>query len=116
MVNEKQKVIQEKLEDVYRVTKVENIEGITNQVTGKTVTRHSFLNNLVTYLTGYCYELIENYQLTSGETYNVSYVLETLSNAETDTLDATVFLLEWAITKLALSFGLDPEEVKKVII
>ena len=116
MLNEKQKVIQEKLQDIYRVIKVENIEVITEQVTGKKMNRHSFLNNLVTYLTGFCYELIEHYQLTSSEDYNVTYVLETLSSAETDTLDSTVFLLEWAVTKLALSFGLDPEEVKKVII
>ena len=115
MINEKQKVIQERLEDIYRVIKVENIEGITKQVAGKKLSRHSFLNNLVTYLTGYCYELIEHYQLTSSEDYNVTYVLQTLSSAETDTLDATVFLLEWAVTKLTLSFGLDPEEVKKVI-
>ena len=116
MLNEKQKVIQEKLQDIYRVIKVENIEDITSRVTGKTVSRHSFLNNLVTHMIGYCYQLIENYQLTSSEDYNVTYVLETLSSAETDTLDSTVFLLEWAVTKLALSFGLDPEEVKKVII
>ncbi|WP_239774650.1 hypothetical protein [Mammaliicoccus sp. N-M50] len=116
MVNEKQKVIQEKLQDIYRVIKVENIEVITQQVTGKTLGRKQFLDNLVTYLTGFSYELIEHYQLTSSEDYNVTYVLQTLSNAETDTLDSTVFLLEWAITKLALSFGLDPEEdVKKVI-
>ncbi|MGF2097670.1 hypothetical protein ACQUFT_09190 [Mammaliicoccus lentus] len=116
MLNEKQKVTQEKLQDIYRVIKVENIEVITEQVTAKKMNRHSFLNNLVTYMTGYCYELIDNYQLTSSEDYNVTYVLETLSSAETDTLDSTVFLLEWAVTKLALSFGLDPEEVKKVII
>ena len=116
MLNEKQVLIKEKLQDIYRVIKVENIEDITEQVTGKKMNRHSFLNNLVTYMTGFCYELIENYQLTSSEDYNVTYVLETLSSAETDTLDSTVFLLEWAVTKLALSFGLDPEEVKKVII
>lgn len=116
MLNEKQNLIQEKLQDIYRVIKVENIEDITKQITEKTVSRHSFLNNLVTYMTGFCYELIEHYQLTSSEDYNVTYVLQTLSSAETDTLDATVFLLEWAITKLALSFGLGPEEVKKVII
>lgn len=116
MLNEKQKVIQEKLQDIYRVIKVENIEDITKHVTGKKMNRHSFLNNLVTYLTGFCYELIEHYQLTSSEDYNVTYVLQTLSSAETDTLDSTVFLLEWAVTKLALSFVLDPEEVKKVII
>ncbi|QPW13780.1 hypothetical protein I7830_08825 [Mammaliicoccus sciuri] len=116
MLNTKQEAIQEKLQDIYRVIKVENIEDITNQITGKTVTRHSFLNNLVTYLTGFCYELIEHYQLTSSEDYNVTYVLQTLSSEEKDTLDATVFLLEWAVTKLALSFRLDPEAVKKVII
>ncbi|RIO12553.1 hypothetical protein [Mammaliicoccus sciuri] len=115
MLNEKQKVIQEKLEDVYRVTKVENIEGITNQVTGKTVTRHSFLNNLVTYMIGYCYRLIERYQLTTSEDFNVSYVLQALSDEEPEKLRDTEFLLEWAISKLALSFGLDPEDVKKVI-
>ncbi|WP_215394959.1 hypothetical protein, partial [Staphylococcus aureus] len=58
--------------------------------------------------------LIEHYQLTSNEIFNVSYVLETLSSEETDTLDATVFLLEWAISKLALSFGLDPNKLKEV--
>ena len=116
MFNEKQNLIQEKLEDIYRVVKFEGIEEVSVQVTGKKLSRHSFLNNLVTYMTGYCYELIENYQLTSNEDYNVTYVLQTLSSAETDTLDSTVFLLEWAVTKLALSFGLDPEEVKKVII
>ena len=116
MLNEKQKVIQEKLEDIYRVIKVENIEDITKQVTGKALGRKQFLDNLVTFMIGYCYRLIEDYQLTTSEDYNVTYVLETLSSAETDTLDSTVFLLEWAVTKLALSFGLDPEEVKKVII
>ena len=116
MLNAKQEVIKEKLEDIYRVIKVENIEVITEQVTGKALGRKQFLDNLVTFMIGYCYELIENYQLTSSEDYNVTYVLETLSSAETDTLDSTVFLLEWAVTKLALSFGLDPEEVKKVII
>lgn len=115
MLNTKQETIQEKLQDIYRVVKFEGIEEVSVQVTGKTVSRHSFLNNLVTYMTGYCFHLIENHQLTSGETYNVSYVLESLSSAETDTLDTTVFLLEWAITKLALSFGLGPEDVKKVI-
>ncbi|RIO72729.1 hypothetical protein BUZ85_10170 [Mammaliicoccus sciuri] len=113
MLNDKQNLIQEKLQDIYRVIKVENIEDITKQVTGKTLGRKQFLDNLVTYLTGYSYELIENYQLTSNEDYNVSYVLETLSSEETDTLDSTIFLLEWAVTKLALSFGLDPEEVKR---
>ena len=116
MLNAKQEVIKEKLDDIYRVIKVENIEDITKQVTGKALGRKQFLDNLVTFMIGYCYELIENYQLTSSEDYNVTYVLETLSSAETDTLDSTVFLLEWAVTKLALSFGLDPEEVKKVII
>ncbi|WP_204189202.1 hypothetical protein [Mammaliicoccus sciuri] len=115
MLNEKQKVIQEKLEDIYRVVKFKEIEVITQQVTGKKMNRHKFLENLVTYMTGYSYELIEHYQLTSNEIFNVSYVLETLSSEETDTLDATVFLLEWAISKLSLSFGLDPEDVKKVI-
>ena len=116
MLNEKQVLIKEKMQDIYRVIKVENIEVITEQVTGKALGRKQFLDNLVTFMIGYCYELIENYQLTSSEDYNVTYVLETLSSAETDTLDSTVFLLEWAVTKLALSFGLDPEEVKKVII
>ncbi|WP_239734155.1 hypothetical protein [Mammaliicoccus sp. H-M33] len=116
MLNTKQETIQEKLKDIYRVVKFEGIEDVTAQVTGKKLSRHSFLNNLVTYMTGYCYELIENYQLTSNEDYNVTYVLQTLSSAETDTLDSTVFLLEWAVTKLAYAFGLDPEEVKKVII
>lgn len=114
MLNAKQEAIQEKLKDIYRVIKVENIEDITNQITGKTVTRHSFLNNLVTYMIGNCYQLIERYQLTSNEDYNVTYVLQTLSSEETDTLDATVFLLEWAISKLALSFGLDPNKLKEV--
>lgn len=113
MLNEKQNLIQEKLEDIYRVVKFEGIEEVSVQVTGKKLSRHSFLNNLVTYMTGYCYELIENYQLTSNEDYNVTYVLQTLSSEETDTLDATVFLLEWAVTKLALSFGLDSEDVKR---
>ncbi|WP_239733688.1 hypothetical protein [Mammaliicoccus sp. M-M49] len=113
MLNTKQETIQEKLQDIYRVVKFESIEEISVQVTGKTVSRHSFLNNLVIYMTGYCYELIENHQLTSNEDYNVTYVLQTLSSEETDTLDATVFLLEWAVTKLALSFGLDTEDVKR---
>lgn len=116
MLNTKQETVQGKLQDIYRVIKVENIEDITKHVTGKALGRKQFLDNLVTFMIGYCYELIENYQLTSSEDYNVTYVLETLSSAETDTLDSTVFLLEWAVTKLALSFGLDPEEVKKVII
>ncbi len=114
MLNTKQEAIQEKLKDIYRVIKVENIEDITKQVTGKALGRKQFLDNLVTFMIGYCYELIENYQLTSNEDYNVSYVLETLSSEETDTLDATVFLLEWAISKLALSFGLDPNKLKEV--
>lgn len=42
MLNEKQKVIQEKLQDIYRVIKVENIEDITSRVTNKIVSRHSF--------------------------------------------------------------------------
>lgn len=116
MLNEKQKVIQEKLQDIYRVIKVENIEDITKQVTGKALGRKQFLDNLVTFMIGYCYELIEKHQLTSSEDFNVSYVLESLSNDETETLRDTEFLLEWAISKLALSFGLDPEDVKKVII
>ena len=116
MLNEKQVLIKEKMQDIYRVIKVENIEDITKQVTGKALGRKQFLDNLVTFMIGYCYRLIEDYQLTTSEDYNVTYVLETLSSAETDTLDSTVFLLEWAVTKLALSFGLDPEEVKKVII
>ena len=114
MLNEKQKVIQEKLEDIYRVIKVENIEVITQQVTGKALGRKQFLDNLVTFMIGYCYRLIEDYQLTTSEDFNVSYVLETISSAETDTLDATVFLLEWAISKLAYAFGLDPIEIKEV--
>ncbi|WP_204180734.1 hypothetical protein [Mammaliicoccus sciuri] len=114
MLNEKQKVIQEKLEDVYRVTKVENIEGITNQVTGKTVTRHSFLNNLVTYMIGNCYQLIEHYQLNSSEMFNVSFVLESLAGEELDTIEDTEFLIEWAISKLAYAFGLDPNKLKEV--
>lgn len=114
MLNAKQETIQEKLKDIYRVIKVENIEDITSRVTNKTVSRHSFLNNLVTYMTGYCYELIENYQLTSSEDYNVSYVLQALSDEEPETLRDTEFLLEWAISKLAYAFGLDPIEIKEV--
>ena len=95
--------------------KFEGIEEVSIQVTGKTLTRHKFLKNLVTYTMGYCHQLIEHYQLTTSEDFNVSYVLESLSSTETDTLDSTIFLLEWAVTKLALSFGLDPEDVKKVI-
>lgn len=114
MLNAKQETIQEKLKDIYRVIKVENIEDITSRVTNKTVSRHSFLNNLVTYMTGYCYELIENYQLASSEDYNVSYVLQALSDEEPETLRDTEFLLEWAISKLAYAFGLDPIEIKEV--
>lgn len=115
MLNTKQEAIQEKLKDIYRVIKVENIEDITKQVTGKTVTRHSFLNNLVTYMIGNCYQLIEHYQLNSSEMFNVSFVLESLAGEELDTIEETEFLLEWAISKLAYAFGLDPEDVKKVI-
>ena len=114
MLNAKQEVIKEKLEDIYRVIKVENIEIITEQVTGKKMNRHSFLNNLVTYMTGYSYELIESYQLTTSEDYNVSYVLQALSDEEPETLRDTEFLLEWAISKLAYAFGLDPIEIKEV--
>ncbi|WP_239719938.1 MULTISPECIES: hypothetical protein [unclassified Mammaliicoccus] len=113
MLNDKQNLIQEKLQDIYRVIKVENIEDITKQVTGKTLGRKQFLDNLVTYLTGYSYELIENYQLTSNEDYNVSYVLQALSDEEPETLRDTEFLLEWAISKLAYAFGLDPQDVKR---
>lgn len=117
MLNTKQETIQEKLKDIYRVIKVENIEDITKQVTGKALGRKQFLDNLVTFMIGYCYELIENYQLTSSEDFNVSYVLQALSDEEPETLRDTEFLLEWAISKLAYAFGLDPEEdVKKVII
>ena len=114
MLNAKQETIQEKLKDIYRVIKVENIEDITSRVTNKTVSRHSFLNNLVTYMTGYCYELIENYQLTTSEDYNVSYVLQALSDEEPETLRDTEFLLEWAISKLAYAFGLDTIEIMEV--
>lgn len=113
MLNEKQDLIQEKLEDIYRVTKVENIEDITKQVTGKALGRKQFLDNLVTYLIGYCYRLIENHQLTSSEDFNVSYVLQALSDEEPETLRDTEFLLEWAISKLAYAFGLDPQDVKR---
>lgn len=113
MLNEKQKVIQEKLEDIYRVTKVENIEDITKQVTGKALGRKHFLDNLVTHMIGYCYQLIENYQLTSNEDYNVSYVLQALSDEEPEILSDTEFLLEWAISKLAYAFGLSPKEIKR---
>lgn len=117
MLNTKQETVQEKLQDIYRVIKVENIEDITKQVTGKALGRKQFLDNLVTFMIGYSYELIEDYQLTTSEDFNVSYVLQALSDEEPETLRDTEFLLEWAISKLALSFGLDPEEdVKKVII
>lgn len=117
MLNTKQETIQEKLKDIYRVIKVENIEDITKQVTGKALGRKQFLDNLVTFMIGCSYELIEDYQLTTSEDFNVSYVLQALSDEEPETLRDTEFLLEWAISKLALSFGLDPEEdVKKVII
>ncbi|WP_239745277.1 hypothetical protein [Mammaliicoccus sp. F-M27] len=114
MLNAKQEVIQEKLTDIYRVLKVEDIESITTQVTGKKVSRHSFLNNLVTYMIGNCYQLIERYQLTSSEMFNVSYVLESLAGEELDTIEDTEFLLEWAISKLAYAFGLDPNKLKEV--
>ena len=114
MLNEKQKLIQEKLEDIYRVVKFEGIEDVTAQVTAKKMNRHKFLKNLVTYMTGYCYELIEHYQLTSSEDYNVSYVLQVLSDEEPETLRDTEFLLEWAISKLAYAFGLDTIEIKEV--
>lgn len=114
MLNEKQMVIQEKLQDIYRVIKVENIEDITKQVTGKKMNRHKFLENLVTYMTGYYYELIENYQLTSSEDFNVSYVLESLSNDETESVSDVEYLLEWSISKLAYAFGLDPNKLKEV--
>ena len=114
MLNEKQVLIKEKMQDIYRVIKVENIEVITEQVTGKALGRKQFLDNLVTFMIGYCYELIENYQLTSSEDYNVSYVLQALSDEEPETLRDTEFLLEWAISKLAYAFGLDPIEIKEV--
>ena len=113
MLNEKQELIKEKLQDIYRVIKVENIEDITKQVTGKVLGRKQFLDNLVTFMIGYCYELIEDYQLTTSEDFNVSYVLESLSNDETESLSDVEFLLEWAVTKLAITFGLDPEDVKR---
>lgn len=114
MINAKQESIQEKLKDIHRVIKVENIEVITQQVTGKKMNRHKFLENLVTYMTGYCYELIENYQLTSSEDFNVSYVLESLSNDETESVSDVEYLLEWSISKLAYAFGLDPNKLKEV--
>ncbi len=113
MLNTKQEAIQEKLQDIYRVIKVENIEVITQQVTGKTVTRQSFLNNLVTYMIGNCYQFIEDYQLDSSEMFNVSFVLESLAGEELDTIEDTEFLLEWAISKLAYAFGLSPILIKK---
>lgn len=113
MLNAKQEVTKEKLQDIYRVIKVENIEDITSRVTNKTVSRHSFLNNLVTYMIGNCYQLIERYQLNSSEMFNVSFVLESLAGEELDTIEDTEFLLEWAISKLAYAFGLDPEDVKR---
>ncbi|WP_016911424.1 hypothetical protein [Mammaliicoccus vitulinus] len=114
MLNTKQETIQEKLQDIYRVIKVENIEDITKQVTGKVLGRKQFLDNLVTYMIGNCYQLIEHYQLTTSEDYNVSYVLQALSDEEPETLRDTEFLLEWAISKLAYAFGLDPNKLKEV--
>lgn len=113
MVNEKQKVIQEKLQDIYRVVKFEGIEDVTAQVTGKKMNKHKFLKNLVIYTIGYCYRLIERYQLTTSEDFNVSYVLQALSDEEPETLRDTEFILEWAISKLAYAFGLDPQDVKR---
>ncbi|MFI3130631.1 hypothetical protein [Mammaliicoccus sciuri] len=112
MLNEKQKVIQEKLEDIYRAVKFKEIEDVSVQVTGKTLSRHKFLNNLVAYTMGYCHQLIEHYQLTSSEDFNVSFVLESLSNEETESLSEVEYLLEWAITKLAYAFGLDPNTME----
>ena len=63
---------------------------------------------------GYCYQLIEHYQLNSSEVFNVSFVLESLSNEETESLSEVENILEQAITKLAYAFGLDPEDIKKV--
>ncbi len=114
MLNEKQKVIQEKLEDIYRVVKFKGIEEVSIQVTGKTLTRHKFLKNLVVYTIGYCHQLIEHYHLNSSEDFNVSYVLESLSNDETESLSDVEYLLEWAIAKLAYAFGLDPKKLKEV--
>ena len=113
MLNEKQKVIQEKLEDIYRAVKYEGIEDVAIQVTGKRLSRHNFLKKLVAYTMGYCHQLIEHYQLTSSEDFNVSYVLESLSNDETESLSDVEYLLEWSISKLAYAFGLDPEDVKR---
>ncbi|WP_239724904.1 MULTISPECIES: hypothetical protein [unclassified Mammaliicoccus] len=112
MLNEKQVLIKEKMQDIYRVIKVENIEDITKQVTGKALGRKQFLDNLVTFMIGYCYRLIEDYQLTTSEDFNVSYVLQALSDEEHETLRDTEFLLEWAISKLAYAFELDPQDVK----
>ena len=114
MLNEKQVLIKEKLQDIYRVIKVENIEVITEQVTGKALGRKQFLDNLVTFMIGYCYRLIEDYQLTTSEDFNVSYVLQAISDEEHETLRDTEFLLEWAISKLAYAFELDPIEIKEV--
>lgn len=114
MLNTKQETIQEKLQDIYRVIKVENIEDITKQVTGKALGRKQFLDNLVIHMIGYCYRLIENYQLNSSEMFNVSFVLESLAGEELDTIEDTEFLLEWAISKLAYAFGLDPNKLKEV--
>ncbi|WP_210133552.1 hypothetical protein [Staphylococcus sp. GDY8P197P] len=63
---------------------------------------------------GYCYRLIERYQLTSSEDFNVSYVLESLSNDETESISDVEYLLEWSISKLAYAFGLDPNKLKEV--
>ncbi len=114
MLNTKQEAIQEKLKDIYRVIKVENIEDITKQVTGKALGRKQFLDNLVIHMIGYCYRLIERYQLTSSEDFNVSYVLESLSNDETESISDVEYLLEWSISKLAYAFGLDPNKLKEV--
>lgn len=114
MLNEKQKVIQEKLEDIYRAVKFKEIEDVSVQVTGKTLSRHKFLKNLVAYTMGYCHQLIEHYQLTSSEDFNVSFVLESLSNEETESLSEVEYLLEWAISKLAFAFELDPNKLKEV--
>ncbi|MCD8894286.1 hypothetical protein K2V62_06195 [Mammaliicoccus sciuri] len=114
MLNEKQKVIQEKLEDIYRVVKFKDIEEVSVQVTGKILSRHKFLKNLVAYTMGYCHQLIEHYQLTSSEDFNVSFVLESLSNDETESVSGVEYLLEWSISKLAYALGLDPNKLKEV--
>ncbi|PTI34568.1 hypothetical protein BU074_13220 [Mammaliicoccus vitulinus] len=114
MLNEKQELIKEKLEDIYRVIKAENIEDIAKQITGKALGRKQFLDNLVTYMIGNCYQLIERYQLNSSEMFNVSFVLESLAGEELDTIEDTEFLIEWSISKLAYAFGLDPIEIKEV--